>query len=58
MLIQLWSYDNRLMHEVEIPSSIVPLPVVLIWGDKAFVRNWFGNFHEAPAYVIPTVGPS
>jgi hypothetical protein len=53
MLIDLYGLDG--LHQVEIPNN-VPLPPAIIWGNKVFVKNFLGAYHEYEAYVVATTG--
>jgi hypothetical protein len=55
MRVQLWSFDGNVAHELILPENIVE-PTVIIWGDKVFIRNFFGAYHQSFAYFVPTAG--
>jgi hypothetical protein len=55
MLISLNPLSGVGPMEVEIPNSLLP-PTAIVWGDKVFIRNFLGIYHECEAYFVATTG--
>jgi hypothetical protein len=55
MLISLNPLSGVGPMEVEIPNSLLP-PTAIVWGDRVFIRNFLGIYHECEAYFVATTG--